>query len=207
MALDFLEKSYLARVPVNLAITLTLSRIVLVPLLMVFLISSSRVDTFIAAAIFLLAALTDWLDGMVARRRNQVTAMGKLLDPVADKILISAAFISLVQIGQVPAWMVVLIIGREFAVTGLRGIIAASGLVVAASEIAKYKTAVQCLAILLLILDRGVPDELKPAYTFFAQGALWAALVLTLISGVDYFLRFLKGSDLAVVKRPQDRWP
>ena len=104
----------------NIPIALTLVRIVLVPLLIVFLISSERVSVLIAAVIFVLASLTDWLDGSIARRWNQVTRLGTLLDPVADKLLVAAALVSLVQVEMVAAWVTVVIIGRELAVTGLR---------------------------------------------------------------------------------------
>ena len=117
----------------NLPIALTLVRIVLVPLVMVFLISSSRVNVLIAAVIFVTASLTDWLDGRIARRMNQVTRLGTLLDPVADKLLVAAALISLVHVDMMPAWMAVLIIGRELAVTGLRGVALSMGVVVPAS--------------------------------------------------------------------------
>src|SRR5206468_1347221 len=109
----------------NLPIGLTLTRIVAVPLLIVFLISSSRVHAAIAAAIFFLAAMTDWADGVIARRRNQVTTLGTLLDPIADKLLVAAALVSLLAIDKLAAWIVVVIVGRELAVTGLRAVAAA----------------------------------------------------------------------------------
>ncbi|MBI4609483.1 MAG: CDP-diacylglycerol--glycerol-3-phosphate 3-phosphatidyltransferase [Candidatus Rokubacteria bacterium] len=191
---------------VNLPIGLTLVRIVLVPLVVVFLISSSRVHVLIAAVIFVAASLTDWLDGLIARRRHQVTTLGKLLDPVADKLLVAAALISLVQINKVPAWMVVVIIGREFAVTGLRGIAASVGTVVPASELAKYKTFTQYVAITLLILEKGVPPEYVPFY-WLADAALWVALVLTVVSGIDYFIRFFAKADYDALVRDEERWP
>jgi CDP-diacylglycerol--glycerol-3-phosphate 3-phosphatidyltransferase len=191
---------------VNLPIKLTLARIFLVPLLMVFLISFSRVNALIAAGIFIAAALTDWLDGRIARKRNQVTTLGQLLDPVADKLLVAAALISLVQIDKLPAWMVVILIGREFAVTGLRGIAASVGIIVPASELAKYKAATQYFAITLLIIEKGM----SPTPFFFhliAYGAFWVALGLTLVSGIDYFVRFFKKADFhALVKEPE-QWP
>ncbi len=190
----------------NLPIGLTLVRIVLVPLVMVFLISSSRVHVLIAAAIFIAASLTDWLDGLIARRRNQVTTLGKLLDPVADKLLVAAALISLVQINKVPAWMVVVIIGREFAVTGLRGIAASVGTVVPASVLAKYKTFIQYVAITLLILEKGVPPEYVPFY-WLSDAALWVALVLTVVSGIDYFIRVFAKADYHALVREEARWP
>ena len=113
----------------NLPTQLTVGRICLVPLVVAFLISNESTHALVAAVLFAGAALTDWLDGLIARRRGQVTTLGKLLDPVADKLLVSAALISLVQVGTVEAWMVVIVIGREFAVTGLRSVSAAQGLV------------------------------------------------------------------------------
>jgi CDP-diacylglycerol--glycerol-3-phosphate 3-phosphatidyltransferase len=191
---------------VNLPIGLTLVRIVLVPLVTVFLISSSQVHALIAAVIFIAASLTDWLDGLIARRRHQVTTLGKLLDPVADKLLVAAALISLVQINKVPAWMVVVIIGREFAVTGLRGIAASVGTVIPASEAAKYKTLSQYVAITLLILEKGVPPEYVP-FHWLSGAALWAALVLTVVSGVDYFIRFFRKADYHALVRDEEQWP
>jgi CDP-diacylglycerol--glycerol-3-phosphate 3-phosphatidyltransferase len=190
---------------VNIPIGLTLVRIVLVPLVIVFLISSSRVHVFIAAVIFLAASLTDWLDGLIARRRNQVTTLGKLLDPVADKLLVAAALISLVQVDRVPAWMVLVIIGREFAVTGLRGISAWVGVIVPASTLAKYKTATQYVAITLLILEKGTPPEYVP-FSWISDGALWVALVLTVVSGADYFYRFFRKADYHALVRDTERW-
>lgn len=190
----------------NIPISLTLARIVLVPLVMVFMISSSRVHALIAAAIFGAASLTDWLDGVIARRRNQVTTLGKLLDPVADKLLVAAALIALVQTETVPAWMVVVIIGREFAVTALRGISFWVGVIVPASTLAKYKTATQYVAITLLILEKGVPPiEYVPLY-WVAIAALWAALVLTVVSGADYFYRFFRKADYRALVRDTERW-
>ena len=189
----------------NIPIGLTLVRIVLVPLVMVFLISSSRVHVLIAAVIFIAASLTDWLDGLIARRRNQVTTLGKLLDPVADKLLVAAALISLVQISKVPAWMVVVMIGREFAVTGLRGIAASVGTVIPASDLAKYKTLTQYVAITLLILEKGVPPEYVPFF-WLSDAALWVALVLTVVSGVDYFIRFFRKADYHALVRDEERW-
>lgn len=190
----------------NIPISLTLTRIVLVPLVMVFLISSSRVHVLIAAVIFIAASLTDWLDGLIARRRNQVTTLGKLLDPVADKLLVAAALISLVQIDKVPAWMVVVIIGREFAVTALRWISAWVGVIVPVSTLAKYKTASQYVAITLLILDKGVPPVAYVPFHWLSFGALWGALILTVSSGADYFYRFFRKADYHALVRDTERW-
>jgi CDP-diacylglycerol--glycerol-3-phosphate 3-phosphatidyltransferase len=190
---------------VNIPISLTLVRIVLVPLVVLFLISSSRVHVLIAAAIFVAASLTDWLDGVIARRRNQVTTLGKLLDPVADKILVSAALIALVQIERLAAWMAVVIIGREFLVTALRGISAWVGVIVPASTLAKYKAASQYVAITLLILDRGVPPDVA-SFHWVSTGVLWMALLLTVASGADYFYRFFRKADFDALVRDTERW-
>ena len=189
----------------NLAIQLTLVRILLVPLVVVFLISTEWIHSLLAAVLFAAAATTDWLDGLIARRRRQETTLGKLLDPVADKLLVAAALISLVQVGRVGAWIVVLIIGREFAVTGLRGIAAAQGLVISASDLAKYKTAFQYVAVTLLILEKNVPLALEAEYLYLSRGALGAALILTVVSGIDYFIRFYR-TDLESLVREEDRW-
>lgn len=191
---------------VNIPISLTLARIVVVPLLMVFLISSSRVHVLIAAVIFIAASLTDWLDGVIARRRNQVTTVGKLLDPVADKILVAAALIALVQTDTIPAWMVLVIIGREFAVTALRGISAWVGVIVPASTLAKYKTGTQYVAITLLILEKGIPRVEYVPFHWVSYTALWVALALTVISGADYFYRFFRKADYHALVRDTERW-
>lgn len=190
----------------NLPTQLTVGRICLVPLVVVFLISTESIHALLAAVLFGAAAVTDWLDGLIARRRGQVTTLGKLLDPVADKVLVSAALISLVQVGSVAAWIVVVMIGREFAVTGLRSVSAAQGVVIAASDLAKYKTVAQYLAVTLLILERNVPVGLKGEFVYLSRGMLWVALILTVFSGVDYFVRFYRAADVEALVRERDRW-
>lgn len=172
----------------NLPNGLTLSRILLVPILVAVLLTGTEQRELIGGAIFAVAALTDWLDGYFARRRKQVTTMGIMLDPVADKVLVSAAFISLVQMQLVPAWMVVVVVGREFAVMGLRMVAVSQGVMIPASPLGKGKMATQVIAILLLILGK---KHLGP---FFVLGnvALWLTVVLTLLSGFDYFFRFYR---------------
>jgi CDP-diacylglycerol--glycerol-3-phosphate 3-phosphatidyltransferase len=191
---------------VNLPIALTLIRIVLVPLVIVFLISSSRVSVLIAALIFFAASLTDWLDGRMARRWNQVTPLGTLLDPVADKLLVAAALVALVQVDVVVAWVAVVIIGRELAVTGLRGVALSMGVVVPASGFGKAKTVSQYVAITLLILERGVPEEFAP-FHLIATAALWIALALTVLSGIDYFYRFFVSTGSRALVKDRERWP
>jgi len=188
---------------VNLPIGLTLTRIVAVPLLILFLISSSRVHALIGAAIFSAAALTDWLDGLIARRRNQVTTLGTLLDPVADKLLVAAALVSLLTIDKVAAWIVVVIIGREIAVTGLRAVAASVGVIVPASRLAKWKTVSQYVAVTLLIVEKGFGSA---EFHVVATAVLWVALALTVVSAVDYFLRFFRKADYRAIVPEEDRW-
>lgn len=168
----------------NLPNLLTLFRILLVPLLVVALLTEFEGKTFIGLGVFLLAALTDFLDGFIARRRRQVTNLGKLLDPAADKILTSAAFISLVELGLAPAWMVVIIVAREFAVSTLRSVAASQNEVMAAAPSGKVKTVLQIVAISLLI----VSDQMG-RFSILPELALWAALLATIYSGIEYFAR------------------
>jgi len=190
----------------NLPIALTLFRIVLVPLIIVFVISSDRLWVLIAAVIFVAASLTDWLDGRMARRRNQVTQFGTLLDPVADKLLVAAALVALVQVEMIGAWVAMVIIGRELAVTGLRGVALSMGVVVPASKLGKLKTVSQYVAITILILERGVPPEYVPVH-LISVGALWGALALTVVSGADYFYRFFLKAGPQAIAKDQERWP
>jgi CDP-diacylglycerol--glycerol-3-phosphate 3-phosphatidyltransferase len=188
---------------VNLPIGITITRIVATPLLILFLISSSRVHALIAAAIFVAASFTDWLDGVVARRRNQVTTLGTLLDPIADKLLVAAALVSLLTIDKIAAWIVVVIIGRELAVTGLRAVAAGVGVIVPASRLAKWKTASQYMAITMLILEKGL---ISPAFHVAATVTLWGALALTVVSAVDYFYRFFRKADYRAIVPEEQRW-
>lgn len=177
----------------NLPNALTLGRIFLVPLLVVVLLTKFEGrqvlgvrKELVGAAIFGLAALTDWLDGYLARRRKQVTPLGQLMDPLADKLLITAAFVSLVQMDLAPAWMVAVILGREFAVTVLRSIAHARGVIISASPLGKFKMASQVVAILLLILG----DEHVQQFVVLGRLALWVAVVTAVASAVDYYRRF-----------------
>ena len=171
----------------NLPNGLTLMRIFLVPLLVAVLLTQYNV--LIAAAIFLVAAVTDLLDGYFARKRGQITTLGTLLDPMADKILISSAFISLVQLRLVPAWMVVIIIGREFAVSGLRSIASAQGFTIDASQFGKIKMVTQVAAITFLIL--GMPGG-SPNPTFQKLGiiTLYFVVLFAVVSAIGYFRTF-----------------
>jgi CDP-diacylglycerol--glycerol-3-phosphate 3-phosphatidyltransferase len=177
----------------NLPNTLTVARIVLVPLLVVVLLTKLRAPVLfgvpreiLAAAIFGLASITDWLDGYLARRRQQVTSIGQWMDPLADKLLITAALISLVQTDAVPAWMAAVIIGRELMVTGLRSLAQSRGMAMPASDLGKWKMAAQVTTILLLILGEGHLSFLFP----LGQIGLWIVMALALWSAVDYYRRF-----------------
>jgi len=169
----------------NLPNSLTLFRIFLVPFLVVVLLTKFAGREYVGLAIFLVAAFTDFLDGYFARTRNQITRLGALLDPIADKLLMSAAFISLVEIGLAKAWMVVIIIGREFAVSGLRSIAAQQGVTIGASPLGKGKTISQVIAIAILILGYQLGE-----FHFMGTVALWIVMVFALASGVDYFIKF-----------------
>jgi CDP-diacylglycerol---glycerol-3-phosphate 3-phosphatidyltransferase len=169
---------------VNLPNALTLVRIFAVPLLVALLMTKDHM--LIAAFIFLAASLTDMLDGYLARKRGQITTLGVLLDPVADKLLISSAFISLIQWEIVPSWMVVIIVGREFAVSGLRSIASTQGFAISASELGKIKMVAQVLAITLLILGHQEIPVLYP----LGQYALYAVVLFAIVSAIDYFRTF-----------------
>jgi CDP-diacylglycerol--glycerol-3-phosphate 3-phosphatidyltransferase len=177
----------------NLPNSLTISRIFLVPLLVVVLLTKFEgrqilgiPKEFVGAAIFALASLTDWADGYLARRRKQITPLGQVIDPLADKLLTSAALISLVQMDLAQSWMVAVIIGREFAVTTLRSLAYARGVAMPASPLGKIKMVSQVVAILSLILAHG---QMWPFY-FIGQAALWIVVTTALVSGADYFRRF-----------------
>ncbi len=175
----------------NLPNSLTLGRIFLVPLLVVVLLTKfpgrelfGVSNEMLGAAIFAVASLTDWLDGYLARRRGQVTGLGQWMDPLADKMLVTAALVSLVANGLASAWMVAVILGREFAVTVLRSVLHARGLSLPASNIGKVKMAAQVAAILLLILSPHVEE-----FYLLGQIAMWVATIAALVSAIDYSRR------------------
>ena len=179
----------------NLPNSLTLVRIFLIPLLVVVLLTNFEGAVIVgvgkelvAAAIFAVAALTDWLDGFLARRRKQVTTFGQLMDPLADKLLITAALVSLVQMGLAPAWMVAVILGRELGVTVLRSVAYSKGVTLAASSLGKAKMMAQVFAILTLILGR----EHLQQFFVLGQVALWVAVVTALVSAGEYYARFMR---------------
>lgn len=190
----------------NLPNSLTLLRIFFVPLLVAALVQEDLgvagrgmllgYKEFVALAIFLAAAATDLLDGYLARRWRQVTTVGTLLDPIADKLLISAALISLVQIHRVPGWMVILIVGREFAVSGLRSIAAAEGYTIRASELGKTKMVIQVIAVSLVLLSIH-----WAMLTDLAMWSMWGVVAFGLISAVDYFRKFWRKVDASIKLR------
>jgi CDP-diacylglycerol--glycerol-3-phosphate 3-phosphatidyltransferase len=171
----------------NLPNALTVLRIFLVPLLVVVLLTRFDWHLYFGAAIYGLAVLTDFLDGYFARRRNEVTRLGIILDPLADKLLNAAALLSLVEMGLAPAWVVMMILAREIAVTGLRNVAAGRGLLIRASGLGKAKMVAQVTAILVLLLSRPWPALRVPGLV-----ALGVVVVVTVVSGADYFLRFWK---------------
>jgi CDP-diacylglycerol--glycerol-3-phosphate 3-phosphatidyltransferase len=198
---------------VNLPNSITLIRILSIPVL-IWVLSSGRFSSvngekeLLAAALFLGASITDGIDGYLARRRGQITTMGMLLDPLADKLLIAAAFITLVQFNPrlVPAWIAVVIIGREFLVSGLRSIAASEGFTIEASDLGKFKMVVQIVSVVAVILDHRWPEiPLRYSYVFpvhwVAFAAIWFMVLLSLVSAGDYFLAFWNKIDRHVVKR------
>jgi CDP-diacylglycerol--glycerol-3-phosphate 3-phosphatidyltransferase len=183
----------------NLPNILTMTRIAAIPLMAVMLLYPTQSSGFWAAVVFSLASITDWLDGYLARRMGIVTVFGKFLDPIADKLIVMAALIMILPFGRVPAWMVLLILGREIIITGLRGIASSEGIVIQASDLGKFKTIFQLVAIIGLLLHYDynwffgiehlwVHVNMHNVGMFF----LWIATLLTVWSGVDYLVRFIK---------------
>ena len=166
---------------------LTLYRIACIPVLVVLLLFSNKTCAFLAAVVFSAASVTDLLDGLLARRRGLETTFGKFLDPLADKLLISAALIMLVSHGRVPAWIAFVIIGREIAVTGLRAILSERGVVMGAEELGKFKTGFQIAAIIPLLLHY---SYFKIDFHSVGMAFLWMALGMTVWSGAKYFSKF-----------------
>lgn len=166
-----------------------MGRLFLIPIFLVLLFIKIPCGKYFAAGIFIIAALTDGLDGYLARSRHQVSRFGKLMDPVADKLLITAALVSLVALGEIGPVPVIIIIGREFAVSGLRSLVATEGVVISASILGKIKTITQIVAISAILLEN-YPFSLINIP--FAQWSLWIAIFFTLYSGIDYFFRFRK---------------
>jgi CDP-diacylglycerol--glycerol-3-phosphate 3-phosphatidyltransferase len=200
-------------IEVNLPNYITLTRIFSVPVL-IWILCSKRFAVgvhgereLLASAVFIAASITDGLDGYLARRRHQITTMGMLLDPLADKLLIAAAFVTLVQLNPsvVPAWMAVVIIGREFLVSGLRSIAAQQGFTIDASELGKVKMVVQIVVVVLCILDHRWLQWEFGRYFFpidvLARVGIWFMVTLSLVSAMDYFAAFWSKIDRQVVRR------
>ena len=192
----FIEKKY----PIlNVPNLLTLLRIALIPLLVILLLSPSRTSCFFATAIFAIASITDWLDGYIARRMGIVTLFGKFLDPIADKLIVAAALIMILPYDRAPAWMVLVILSREIIITGLRSIASTEGIVITASNLGKFKTIFQIVAILALLLHYDYNWFFGIQHQFLYVNMhnvgmfyLWIATVLTIWSGIDYLAKFMK---------------
>jgi CDP-diacylglycerol--glycerol-3-phosphate 3-phosphatidyltransferase len=190
---------------VNLPNQLTLLRIFFVPLLVAALVQESArfqvwgvvvTNDLLALAIFLAAAATDLLDGYIARRWGQITTVGTLLDPIADKLLVSAALISLVQVSRLPGWMAILIIGREFAISGLRSIAASAGYTIAASDLGKTKMVAQVVAISMTMLAKDFAPLRTPALM-----AMWTVVFFSIVSAAMYFRKFWRKVDVGIKER------
>lgn len=170
----------------NLANKLTVMRMILVPIFLIFMSLNKWEFTLIGIIIFILAALTDKLDGYIARSRNQVTNFGKFMDPLADKLLVSSALVSLVEYNIIPTWVAMIIIAREFAVTGLRTVAATEGIVIAASWWGKIKTVIQIVAIVLSLITL-INSSIYIEYISYI--GITAAVIITILSGIDYFVK------------------
>jgi CDP-diacylglycerol--glycerol-3-phosphate 3-phosphatidyltransferase len=171
----------------NLANKLTILRIFLVPVFLIFIaVNGIPYGKEIATLVFIAASLTDKLDGYIARSRNQVTNFGKFMDPLADKLLVTAALVSLVELQIIPAWVSIVIIAREFAVSGLRTIAASEGIVIAASKWGKAKTVVQIIAIISALINL---SHNIPGLKLVTNISIGAAVIITIISGLDYFIK------------------
>ena len=183
----------------NLPNILTMMRIAAIPLLAALLMSPSRSAGFWAAALFAVASITDWLDGYLARRMGIVTIFGKFLDPIADKLIVMAALIMILPFNRVPAWMVLVILGREIIITGLRGIASSEGIVIQASDLGKFKTIFQIVAKLGLVLHYDYNWFFGISHPYLTVSMhnvgmfyLWIATGVTIWSGVDYLVRFVR---------------
>ncbi len=167
----------------NLPNKLTIFRVILIPFFVVLLLFDiTAYDKWIALAIFIVASLTDFLDGHIARKYNLVTNFGKFMDPLADKLLVCSAMICLVELSRIPAWVVIVIIAREFIISGFRLVASDNGVVIAASYWGKFKTTFQILMICLMIAD-------LPSLTLVTQIVMWVAVALTVVSLVDYLIK------------------
>ncbi|MDD4833496.1 MAG: CDP-diacylglycerol--glycerol-3-phosphate 3-phosphatidyltransferase [Lutispora sp.] len=173
----------------NIANKITVSRIILIPIFMLFMLLDISYNMEIALVLFLIASITDKLDGYYARKYNLITDLGKFLDPLADKLLVSGALLVFIQLGKIQAWIVFVILAREFAVTGLRGIAANKNIVIAASNFGKFKTVIQIISIVILFLNN---------YPFYMINIpmdvifIYLSMLITAASGADYFMKYIK---------------
>jgi CDP-diacylglycerol--glycerol-3-phosphate 3-phosphatidyltransferase len=186
-----LDASAVEKATMNIPNYLSISRLLAVPVFIVLMFDPTPLRAGLAGSVFALASATDWLDGHLARKWGQVTRIGKLLDPIADKILVSSALIMLVEIdpSKVPAWIAIILIGREIAVTGLRAMAASDGVVIPAETLGKYKVGAQITAVLSFIFNYAIRAEWP---NDLGRAALWSAMVLSLYSGIQYFLNYWK---------------
>ena len=170
----------------NLPNKLTMFRVILIPFFVFFLLAPyfEGYGNYVAVAIFIVASLTDLLDGKIARKYNLVTNFGKFMDPLADKLLVCSAMICLIELGLLPAWIVILIIAREFIISGFRLIASDNGVVIAASYWGKFKTTFQMLMVIVLLLNFDIP-----AFKILGTVLIWIATILTVVSLIDYIVK------------------
>jgi CDP-diacylglycerol--glycerol-3-phosphate 3-phosphatidyltransferase len=171
----------------------TMGRVALIPAILIFIDNYSPLRTFIAALLYLVSAATDALDGYLARSRGQVSVLGKFLDPLADKLIVTAVLVVMVGLGRVPAWIVIVMIARDLAVNGLRTVASAEGLVIAASDGGKVKTALQLVALMFLLVHFRYPVlglDVSIDYHVAGMGVLYVSLFMSVVSGIDYIRKF-----------------
>ena len=181
----------------NLPNLVTMSRVVMIPFILIFIDNFNPLRSFIASMLYLVAAAGDFLDGYLARSRGQVSMLGKFLDPLADKLLVTAVLVYMVALSRVPAWIVVVLIGRDLAISGLRSIAAAQGLVIAASDGGKIKTALQLVAIMMLLVYFRYPvlgTSIMLDYYVVGNWILFISMGVSLFSGVQYLRHFLSAA-------------
>ena len=169
---------------------LTLMRIVLVPLILVIMLTRLQGLEFLVLSLFWLASITDWLDGYLARRRGQMSSLGAMLDPLADKILVSSIFIAFVEIGLAPAWMVTIIVARELSITGLRSMAATQAFIMHARHLGKAKMVFQIVCISALLLGH----RFGPKLMVIGKATLWGVVLISLVSMLDYIIQFIRSS-------------
>lgn len=193
---------------VNLPNLLTLFRIALIPPVCVLIFFGDPVSVLIAVILFWVASVTDWVDGYIARRQNLVSMTGKFLDPLADKLLVMSSLVMMLPMGRIPSWLVIVIIGRELTISGLRSIAATEGMVISAGEGGKYKTTFQMMGIMLLLIHFSYDVNygfitLRLNFHWLGLGLLLISAVFSITSAVEYFRQFLK----AIGQLPQDEKP